>query len=132
MVVDESIKMPIQDDGITLQSRRKRGRPAKKSSDVGAEEEGGSRQGTGRLQGSPGNLVLGMFMSECNVDLCLMQMPPSIELAADDDDFEDEGVPAPSAKTTRHEKTSKGKGKGRAPSSSQPLPVRVGVCVGGW
>ena len=29
-------------------------------------------------------------MSECNVDLCLMQMPPSIELAADDDDFEDE------------------------------------------
>ena len=43
MVVDESIKMPIQYDGITLQSRRKRGRPAKKSSDVGAEEEGGSR-----------------------------------------------------------------------------------------
>ena len=43
MVVDESIKMPVQYDGITLQSRRKRGRPAKKSSDVGAEEEGGSR-----------------------------------------------------------------------------------------
>ena len=44
MVVDESIKMPVQYDGITLQSRRKRGRPqaAKKPMDVGVEEEGGS------------------------------------------------------------------------------------------
>ena len=42
MVVDESIKMPVQYNGITLQSRPKRGRPAKKTSDVGAEEEGGS------------------------------------------------------------------------------------------
>ena len=44
MIVDESIKMPVQYDGITLQSRRKRGRPqaAKKPMDVGVEEEGGS------------------------------------------------------------------------------------------
>ena len=61
---------------------------------------------------------LGVFISECIVDLCSMQMPPSKELAADYDDFEDEGVPAPSGKTTRQEKTGKGKGKSRTASSS--------------
>ena len=44
-------------------------------------------------------------------------MQLSMELAADDDYFEDEDVSAPAAKMTRQEKTSKGKGKGRKPSS---------------
>ena len=48
---------------------------------------------------------LGVFISECIVDLCSMQMPPSVELDAADDEFEDEGVPAPFAKATRQEKT---------------------------
>ena len=42
MVVDESIKMPIHFNCVTLQSLCKHGRPAGKSGDVGAEEEGGS------------------------------------------------------------------------------------------
>ena len=71
---------------------------------------------------------LGVFISECIVDLCSMQMPPSKELATDYDDFEDEGVPAPSGKTTRQEKTGKGKGKSRTASSSQPLQVGGGGC----
>ena len=40
MVVD--IKMPIHYDSITPQSLCKRGRPAKKSGDVGAEEVEGT------------------------------------------------------------------------------------------
>ena len=71
----------------------------------------------------PGNRKEARFHRESCVDLCSMQMPPSIELAADDDDFEDEVVPAQSAKTTRQEKTCNGKGKSRTASSSQPLAV---------
>ena len=49
--------------------------------------------------------------------MCSTQMLPSIELAADNDNIEDEDVPVPAAKTTRQEKTSKGKCRGRKPSS---------------
>ena len=68
-----------------------------------------------------------------------MQMPPYIELAADDDDFEDEGVPAPSAKTTRQEKTCEGiredmlgQGQKKGTKFIAAAPC-TGVCgEGGW
>ena len=53
-------------------------------------------------------------------------MQPSIELAANNDDFEDMDVPASAPQRSRQEKTDKGKGKGKKPSSLQPLQVRGG------
>ena len=55
-------------------------------------------------------------------------MQPSIELAENNDDFEDMDVPASAPQRSRQEKTDKGKGKGtgKKPSSLQPLQVRGG------
>ena len=112
-----------------VQSWSKRGRSAKKSSDVGAEEEGGSRILAREQEGYqvPQVLLYWGVRQRVYCDMCSMQMPQSIELAAGDIDFEDEGVSAPSAKTTLQEKTGKGKGKSRTPSSSQQLPVGRGM-----
>ena len=70
--MDESIKMPIHFNCVTLQSLCKHGRPAGKSGDVGAEEEGGSSilSREQRLSGSTGMPVPGLYIRDYIHELC--------------------------------------------------------------